>query len=38
MEKFSKYFQEAGQQIIEKTTAEYIQDMKVIAQKCNCAK
>ncbi|WP_415753788.1 DUF2059 domain-containing protein [Pseudomonas leptonychotis] len=38
MEKFAKYFQEAGQPILEKATAEYIQDMKIIAQKCNCAK
>lgn len=38
MDKFSKYFQEAGQPIVEKATAEYIQEMKIIAKECNCAK
>jgi len=38
MEKFSKYFQEAGQPILEKATAEYIQEMKLIAKECNCTK
>lgn len=38
MEKFANYFQEAGQPILEKATAEYIQDMQIIAMECNCAK
>lgn len=38
MEKFSKYFQEAGQPILEKATAEYIDEIKEIAKECNCAK
>lgn len=38
MEKCSKHFQEAGQPILEKATAEYIQEMKLIAKECNCTK
>lgn len=38
MVSFAKHFQEAGQPIMQAATTEYINDLKIIAKECNCAK
>ncbi|WP_217475248.1 DUF2059 domain-containing protein [Stutzerimonas stutzeri] len=38
MKGFSKYFEEASQPITQSATNEYIEQLKIIATQCNCAK